>query len=372
MSQYRFADRMSLIDASGIRKVFDLAANLKDPINLSIGQPDFDVPDPAKEAAIGAIRQGFNRYTQTQGMADLLKAIAQRTAEEFGWTDDRQYIINSGVSGSLVLAFLTLVNPGDEVLLLDPYFVMYLHLANLCSGRPVLVDTYPDFAPRPEKIAAAITPRTRVLIINTPCNPTGRVYTDAELKAIADIARRHDLLVISDESYNLFCYDGPFASIARHYENTLLMRGFAKTYAMTGWRMAWCTGPREIIEKMTMLQQYTYVCAPSMAQVGALAALDCDMSAYAVSYKARRDMVYAALKDSFGLLKPAGTFYAFVPAPKGMTATEFCAKAIANNVLAIPGNVFSQYDTHFRIAYTINEKRLAEGLDILVKLAKEA
>ena len=372
MSQYRFADRMAHIDASGIRKVFDLAASLKDPINLSIGQPDFDVPDVAKEAAIGAIRRGFNRYTQTQGIPDLLGAIAKRTAAEFGWTDERQYLIASGVSGSLTLAFLALVNPGDEVLMLDPFFVIYRHMTNLCSAKMVLVDTYPDFAPSPEKIAAAITPRTRVLIINTPCNPTGRVYTDTELKAIADIARKHNLLVISDECYEMFCYDGPFASIARYYENTLLMRGFAKTYAMTGWRMAWCTGPREIIDKMTMLQQYTFVCAPSMAQVGALAALDCDMTHYAAAYKARRDMVYDAMKDSFGLVKPAGTFYAFVPAPKGMTGTEFCTRAIAKNVLVIPGNVFSQYDTHFRIAYTINEKRLAEGLDILVQLAKEA
>jgi aspartate aminotransferase len=372
MFNHWIAQRTKCFDSSGIRKVFDLAAKLKQPINLSIGQPDFDVPDVAKEAAIAAIRKGFNRYTQTQGIPDLLGAIAKRTAAEFGWTDERQYLIASGVSGALTLAFLSMVNPGDEVLMLDPFFVVYRHLTNLCSAKTVLVDTYPDFAPSPEKIAAAITPRTRVLIVNTPCNPTGRVYTETELKAIAEIARRHNLLVISDECYEMFCYDGPFASIARYYENTLLMRGFAKTYAMTGWRMAWCTGPREIIDKMTMLQQYTFVCAPSMAQVGALAALDCDMSAYAVAYKARRDMVYETLKQAFDFPKPAGTFYAFVPAPKGMTGTEFCAKAIANNVLIIPGNVFSQYDTHFRLAYTINEKRLAEGLDILVKLAKNA
>jgi len=366
----RIASRMEKLDASGIRKVFDLAAKMTDPINLSIGQPDFDVPAPVKAQAVAAIQGGFNKYTVTQGAAGLREAIATACAEEFGWADGRPYLVTSGVSGALLLAFLVLVEPGDEVILLDPYFVMYEHLANLCGGTTVPVDTYPDFSPNPDRIEAAITDRTRMLVINSPCNPTGRVYTPDQLDAIADVAGRHGLLVITDEIYNLFCYDQPFASLASRYDNTLLMRGFSKSYGMTGWRMGWCTGPAEIIEKMTMLQQYSFVCAPSMAQAAGVTALHCDMSAQREAYRHKRDMVYEALAKPFGLIKPGGSFYAFVPAPEGETATAFVERAIASNVLVIPGNVFSRRDTHFRISYATTDEKLARGLEILVGLAR--
>jgi aspartate aminotransferase/aminotransferase len=361
---------MRLLDASGIRKVFDLAAKLENPINLSIGQPDFDVPDPVKDAARQAIQDGHNRYTQTQGLAELREAIAAACAEEFGWSDahDRPYLVTSGVSGALVLAILTCVNPGDEVVMADPYFVMYSHLVHLAGGVPVLVDTYPDFVPDAEKFSQAISGRTRMMLVNSPGNPTGCVYSRKQLQALADLASTHDLLVLSDEIYDTFCYDGPFTSMASLYENTLLMRGFSKSYAMTGWRIGWCTGPAEILEKMTMLQQYSFVCAPSMAQVAALQALKQDMSDQVAQYRRKRDKVYAALGESFGLVKPGGAFYAFVPAP-GDSATDFVSRAIENNVLVIPGNVFSAHDSHFRISYATADDALEQGLEILRSLA---
>jgi aspartate aminotransferase/aminotransferase len=368
---HRIAERLEHLDASGIRKVFDLAAKLKDPINLSIGQPDFDVPDVAKRAAMDAIEAGRNKYTQTQGSADLRAAVIDACRREFGWDDDRGYLITSGTSGGLVLAILTLVNPGDEVVFVDPFFVMYSHLVHLAGGVPVPVDTYPDFRPAPDRIAEAITDKTRLLIINSPTNPTGTVYTQQELRDIAEIARRRDLLVISDEIYDRFCYDGPFVSMAAAYENTLLLRGFSKTYAMTGWRVGWCAGPKPVVEKMTMLQQYSFVCAPAPAQAGALAALDADMSPQIAEYKRKRDLVCEMLGEAFGLVKPEGAFYAFVPAPGG-DATAFVKRAIESNVLVIPGNVFSTKNTHFRLAYTVNEQRLTEGLSVLAALAKES
>jgi len=366
---HTIADRMKLLDASGIRKVFDLAARMKDPIDLSIGQPDFDVPGPAKQGAIEAIRRGMNKYTQTQGTEELREAVARACRAEFGWRDDRLYLISSGVSGALMLAILTLVNPGDEVVFADPYFVMYSHLVNLAGGVPVAVDTYDDFRPDVQGIADAVTDRTRLLIINSPANPTGCVCTAQEVREIAEVAARRDLLVISDEIYNMFCYDQPFVSMASLYENTLLMRGFSKSYAMTGWRIGWCTGPRNIIEKMTMLQQYSFVCAPSMAQAGAALALGLDMSAEVAAYKRKRDMVFDALGPAMGLVKPGGAFYAFVPAPRG-DATAFVTGAIENNVLIIPGNVFSHRNTHFRLSYATSDDKLQKGLDILAGLAK--
>ncbi len=362
---------MRLLDASGIRKVFDLAAKLKDPINLSIGQPHFDVPESVKDEAVAAIRRGQNKYTQTQGTAELRAAVSAACREEFGWDDDRRYLITSGVSGALLLAILVTVDPGDEVLFADPYFVMYSHLVNLAGGVPVPVDSYPDFRPDARKFADAITDKTRMLILNSPCNPTGCVYSRQELRDIAEVAARRDLLVVSDEIYNFFCYDAPFVSMASVYENTLLMRGFSKSYAMTGWRMGFCTGPRAILEKMTTLQQYTFVCAPSIAQAAGAAALKSDVSQHVADYRRKRDMVYEALGPTFGLVKPAGAFYAFVPAPGG-EATAFVEKAIANNVLIIPGNVFSAKDTHFRLSYATGDEKLQEGLDILVKLADQA
>jgi len=370
MSTHWLADRTRLFDVSGIRKVFDLAAKLKDPINLSIGQPDFDVPPDLREHAVEAIRAGFNKYTQTQGTEALRAALAAACRKEFGWADDRLYLVTSGVSGALMLAMLSLVNPGDEVVLPDPYFVMYAHLVNLCGGTPVPVETYPDFRPDLNGLAEALSDRTRLLILNSPANPTGVVYSAQELRDIADLAAQRDLLVISDEIYNLFCYDQPFVSMASLYENTLLMRGFSKSYAMTGWRIGWCTGPRGIIEKMTMLQQYSFVCAPSMAQAAAAKALEVgtDMSAEVAAYRRKRDMVVSALTPALGLSPPGGAFYAFVPAPGG-DATAFVTKAIENNVLLIPGNVFSRRDTHFRLSYATSDSTLARGLDILRRLA---
>jgi len=229
------ADRMQRIDASGIRKVFDLAAKLENPVNLSIGQPDFDVPEPCKERAVQAIRDGANRYTVTQGDAALREALADRLRAEFGRFDG-PVLVTSGVSGGLLLAFLATVNPGDEVLVPDPYFVMYKHLVGLLGGMPVFVDTYPDFRLRREALEAAVTERTRMLLLNSPANPTGIVYAEEELRTAVDVARRHNLLIVSDEIYNEFTYDGPAPSPWPMYDRVLLLRGFSKTFAMTGWR----------------------------------------------------------------------------------------------------------------------------------------
>ena len=367
-TSHSIADRMELIDASGIRKVFDLAAKMTDPINLSIGQPAFDVPEPIKAQAIEAIQQGHNKYTQTQGTAALRAVLADECRREFGWDDDRAFLVTSGVSGALMLSMLALVDPGQEVIFADPYFVMCSHLAHLAGAKCVMVDTYPDFRPTAEKFAAAITDNTRMIVLNSPSNPTGCVHTEAELKAIAEVAAERDILVISDEIYNLFCYDQPFVSMASIYENTLLFRGFSKSYAMTGWRMGWCTGPKAVIEKMTVLQQYSFVCAPSMVQAAGATALATDMSPQVAEYKRKRDMVVEKLGEKFGMVTPGGAFYAFVPAPGG-NATDFVTKAIENNVLIIPGNVFSSRDTHFRISYATTDEKLAEGLDILASLA---
>ena len=364
------SDRAKLIDASGIRKVFALGATLKDPVNFSIGQPDFDVPEALKEEAIQAIRAGQNSYSQTAGDEILKQKIAQRVSAEYGW-ENPAVIVSSGVSGGLLLAFMATINPGDEVIIPDPYFVMYKHLVNLLGGKCVFVDSYPDFKLPVAKIAQAITDKTKMIILNSPCNPTGMVYSQQQVKDLARIAAERDVLVLTDEIYETFCYDGGCPSVAHYHQKCLLLRGFSKSHAMTGWRLGYVAAHeslKDVIEQMTKIQQYTFVCAPTPFQKAAVAAMDYDVSDFVQAYRSKRDLLYEGLKGAFELVKPGGAFYAFVKVPGG-GATEFVEKAIRNNVLIIPGKVFSEKDTHFRISYATSDEKIRQGVEILRSLA---
>jgi aspartate aminotransferase/aminotransferase len=367
------ADRTQVIDASGIRKVFALAAQLKDPVNFSIGQPDFDVPETIKRAAIRAIEAGFNRYSQTAGEQKLIDAIKAKVAAGYGWQNP-QCFVTSGVSGGLQLAFMATINPGDEVIVPDPYFVMYKHLVNMLGGKCVFIDTYPDFRLPVEKIEKAITPKTKLLILNSPANPSGVVYTRAEVQAVAEIARKHGILVLSDEIYEDFCYDGPCDSVARYYDGTLVLKGYSKTYAMTGWRMGYAAATevlKPLMDKMIQIQQYTFVCAPTPFQVASIEAMSVDMTEYVNAYRKKRDRMIEGLSKGYEVVKSGGAFYLFVKVPpKYPNATVFVQKAIENNVLVIPGNVFSERDTHFRISYATTDAKIEQGIDILNRLSQ--
>lgn len=365
----QYSQRSQRIDASGIRRIWQLAATMKDPVDFSIGEPDFAAPDLVKQAAISAIHDDFNGYSLTGGIADLQEAICHATKREFGW-DRASVLVTSGLSGALHLAFMTLVDPGDEVLIGDPYFVSYRHLVNLADGRSVFVDTYPDFELTAEAIEKAITPKSKILIVNSPANPTGVVSSTQQLQEIAEIAQKYGLLVISDEIYQDFSYDRPTDSIANYYEQTLVLRGFSKSYGIPGWRLGYVAGAdclSGIIEKMTTLQQYTFVCAPHPFQRAAIAALETDVSSHVDDYRRKRHLIYDGLKDHFEMIRPAGAFYAFVKAPESQ-GTAFVEKAIKNNVLIIPGSVFSQRDSHFRLSYATSDDQIRRGVERLCGL----
>ena len=368
MNDAWIADRMSQIEASGIRKAFDMSKAMKDPINLSIGLPDFDVADPVKAAAIEAIERGHNAYTLTQGLPELRTRLQTAVDAKFGHAD-RQVMVTSGSSGGLLLALCSVINPGDEVILFDPYFVMYNNLVALAGGTSVLVDTYPDFQIDADRVDAAITPRTKCVLVNSPNNPTGAVVGAEAMKALALLCRRRDVLLISDEVYSTFCYDRPFATPATWNADALIVDGFSKSQGMTGWRLGYAHGPARLIAEMAKLQQFSFICAPSMVQYAGVVAFDRDLNAQAEAYRRKRDAVVAALADDFDLALPEGAFYAFPRAPWG-TATEFVAEAIRRNLLIIPGNVFSRRDTHFRISYAVADATLARGLDLLRELAR--
>ena len=357
------ADRMQGFQASGIRKVFDLAQKIKNPINLSIGQPDFDVPDEIKREAIRAIESGFNRYTITQGIPELGEKALQEAKTEQGIICN-SIMITSGVAGALTLAFLVLINPGDEILVPDPYFVSFKHLIKLCGGDIKFIDTYPDFELTPDRVLSSISPRSKILLINSPSNPTGVVCKPQHIIEICEIANKHNLLIISDEIYRKFVYDTSYQSVGKFHENTLTCNGFSKSYAMTGWRLGSVIGPKKIIDEMIKLQQYTYICAPSFAQMAGVKALDVDMSMYREDYKKKRDFVYNGLKDRYKLIKPEGAFYLFPQVPMG-TDEEFATRAIDEDLLIIPGSVFSEKNSHFRLSYAADFETLERGINVL-------
>jgi aspartate aminotransferase len=362
------AERMQRIDVSGIRKVFDLAATMKDPINLSIGQPHFDTPRPVKDALKKAIDEGRNAYSPTQGIAPLVRKLQERVDAEYQHAD-RSLFVTSGTSGGLMLALSALINPGDEVLFFDPYFVVYKHLTTLVGGTPVAVDTYPEFRVDFSKVRAALTERTKVILCNSPANPTGTVLAEADVRGLAELAAERNVALISDEIYRTFVYDGPFISPARFNERTIVIDGFSKSHSMTGLRLGYAHGPAEVIQQMIKLQQFTYVCAPQPVQWAGLTACDVDVSERVAEYRRNRDFMVAELSGLYEFAPAGGAFYLFAKAPWG-TASEFVAEAIKRNLLIIPGNVFSDRDTHFRLSYSAERRTLERGVEVLKKLAR--
>ena len=361
------SDRLMKIKPSGVRRIFDLARQMKDPINLSIGEPDFDIPEPLKEEGIDWIRKGFNKYTPTQGIPELREKIASHLKKK--GVHFEEVMVTAGVTGGLLLASLALINPGDEVIIPDPYFVMYEYQVLLMAGVPVFVDTYPDFRLKQEELIKKISKKTKFIIINSPNNPTGTVYSRDELMMVVKIARERDLLILSDDIYDNFVFDAPTCPcIGQLYERTLTFGGFSKGWAMTGWRLGYAAGPREILQHMITLQQYTFSSVNSFAQKAALKALDLNVNDYIARYKKKRDIVYEGVKKKYRVQKPLGAFYIFPEVPGG-NGEAFVEKAIQNNLFIIPGSVFSKRNTHVRISFAASEETLLRGIEVLNRIS---
>ncbi len=361
------SDRLGNIKPSGVRRIFDLARQMKDPINLSIGEPDFDIPEPLKEEGIEWIRKGFNKYTPTQGIPELREKIASHLKNKR--IHFEEVMVTAGVTGGLLLASLALINPGDEIIIPDPYFVMYEYQVLLMGGVPVFVDTYPDFRLREEEFARKISKKTKFILINSPNNPTGAIYPKEDLMMVVRIARERDLLILSDDIYDNFVFDGPSCPcIGQLYEKTLTFGGFSKGWAMTGWRLGYVAGPREILQQMITLQQYTFSSMNSFAQKAAVKALDFNVEDYIQRYKKKRDLIYEGLKGKFHVQKPQGAFYIFPEVP-GKNGDAFVERAIQNNLFVVPGSVFSKRNTHVRISFAASEETLLKGIEVLNRIS---
>ncbi len=367
-------ERAHKIEVSGIRKFFDLIQSMPDAINLSIGMVHYDVPDELKEVAYNAIRTGKNKYSTTQGLPSVRAKVREYLKKRYDiGSDDDEVLITCGVAGGLLLATMNLVEHGDEVLVPDPYFKIYIHQTEICGGKAVLYNTYPDFRLRIDELEKKRTDKTKVLVINSPQNPTGTVYTEQELKDAAEWARKHNIFVISDEIYDQFVYDVKHYSIKKFYpEGTLVVGGMSKTWGMPGWRGGYALAPRWLFEKMMIMQQWTFVCMPTPFQSVLEAALDFDMQDRIAHYHKKRDYVYSTLKEYFECKKPDGAFYLFPKLPEKFKgdADAFVSKAVEKGVLVVPGSAFSSQNTHFRVSYAASDEDLEKALKILIDIAK--
>ena len=360
--------RAAAFDSSGIRRVFDLMRTLPDPINLSIGQPDFSMPQAAREAACVATQAGKNGYTVTQGIPELRERLEQETRQQLS-QPERTLCVTSGTSGGLVLTLMSLIDPGDEVIIFEPAFVMYRPLVEFLGGRCAVIDTAPSFTVDIDRVAATISPQTRLILLNSPNNPTGTVVPAEILKSLAELAEARGITLVSDELYGRYCYDSPFVSAASFSDRVVVLDGFSKSHAMTGWRVGWIHGPREIIEACTTLQQYTFVCAPQVGQWAAVAALDCDMSVPLAECRRKRDKLIAGLEGRYQFTRPGGAFYLYPEAPGG-SGKAFAERAVAEEqLLVVPGTVFGAADSHFRLSYTVSDAMLDRGIAALNRLA---
>jgi len=364
--------RAMSVDGSGIRRAAAKVFNIINPINLSIGQPDFLVDNIIKKSAIDSINNNKNGYTPTAGIDDLKNKIISNHKYANTHKENIDILITSGVTAGIFLSITTCLNPGDEIIIPDPYFLQYVEACKILEVNPIFMDTYPDFSITAEKMEKLITQKTKAIIINSPNNPTGVIIPNEELQKIISLAYEKNIFVIYDEIYSDFIYTNKSPHTLPFFENLIILNGFSKSYAMTGWRIGYVVAAPLIIEKMTRMQGQIYVSAASPAQYGAMEAFNADTQPVIQEYKERHKLVQDILSENFNLSKSIGSYYYFVEVPKkiNMTSEKFCELVAQYRVIIIPGNVFSQKDTHFRLSFCVDKTKLTEGLLILNNIVK--
>lgn len=359
------AKRLEDFDSSKIRDAFDFAADIPNVIDLSIGFPEDNTPNYIKRAGIEAIRNNRTRYTPSNGIIELRTSIAEKLVRDNGIPASSEVVtVTPGLTTGILLAYLAVLDVGDEVLVPEPFFPPYKDLAVMIGAVPKTINTFPTFQLTAEMIKPLITPRTKALVINSPNNPSGAIYPQAELKKIAALAKKHKILVISDEVYEFFAYDEAHFSIASIYPNTLTLNGFSKSYAMTGWRIGYICGPLDIIDAINELQQYIVFSSSSIGQHAALAALKKDPKKITAKYKSKRDKARRVLQQTFKQICGArGAFYFFLELPNNIVDLKFVNHLAHRGVILLPGSAFSHRQNYIRISYAIETDNLLTGLN---------
>jgi aminotransferase len=381
-----FSKRIQLIRSSGIRKLFDLARTMSDVISLGIGEPDFDTPQHIREAAKRALDAGYTRYTPNAGFPDLREALSAKVAQVNGldYTPQEVLVSGGGCTGALLLALLTLVDPGDEVIISDPCFVVYEAVARIVGATPVFVAVREeeDFRLIPEDVEKSLTTKTKLIILNSPSNPTGGIQYREDIEGIAEVARKHNLYIVSDEVYETMLYEGmhhqSIAAVKGMRNRTVTVNSFSKTYAMTGWRIGYAVGTREIIDQMIKLQQYTMVHAPAVSQRAALAALNGPqdfIEQMVTIFDERRRFLVPRLNEieGFRCPMPKGAFYVF-PNVEGLgKLSKDMAQLLlqSGGVAVVPGSVFGEGgEGYLRLSYAQPLDKLEEACNRIEKVVK--
>ena len=377
--------RMEPIPASGIRKFFDLILSTPDVISLGVGEPDFVTPPHISDAGIKAIEEGYTSYTSNWGLIELRELISEALKHEYGVDYDPhgEILVTSGVSEALDIVMRVLLDPGDEVIVIEPTYVSYKPCIRFAYGEPVVVPTESsnEFKPTVEDIEVKITDKTKALVLGYPNNPTGAIMAKKELEAIADLVNEYDLYVISDEIYSKLTYNGKhtcFSSLNGMQERTILLNGFSKSHAMTGWRIGYACGNREIIEAMMKVHQYTMLCAPVQSQLAACEALrngEESCKKMVDEYNRRRRLMVAGLEEA-GLecFNPRGAFYTFPSIKKsGLSSTVFAQRLFdEKKVAVVPGNIFGECGEGFvRCAYAVSPEDIVEAMNRIKEFMEE-
>lgn len=381
----RIAPAVKAIPPSGIRRFFDIVAETKGVISLGVGEPDFVTPWHIRESCVYGLQRGYTAYTSNYGLLELRQEIARNTAATYGVDYDprKEILVTVGVSEALDLAMRAILSPGDEVLVPEPCYVSYQACVALAGGVPVTVPTTigNEFRVTVSQLEALVTPKTKALLIGYPNNPTGTIMPKADLEAVAAFALKHDLIVIADEIYASLTYEGShtcFASLPGMRERTILLNGFSKAYAMTGWRIGYALSNPDFIGAMTKIHQYTMLCAPITAQVAAIEALrhgQANMEKMVAEYNQRRRLMVAGFKK-IGLecFEPKGAFYIF-PSIKatGLTSLAFAEELLkAEKVAIVPGDAFGACGEGFvRCSYASSTANLTEALTRIGRFVKK-
>ena len=376
VSERFVADHISTLPKSGIRAFFDLVNTMDDVISLGVGEPDFTTPWSIRESGVYSLEHGHTSYTSNLGMPKLRQAICAYVENHYGvgYDSATECIVTVGVSEAVDLALRAVLNPGDEVIYSEPCYVSYPAEIRMAHGVPVPVTTRVEngFALDPEELEKKITPRTKALILNFPCNPTGAEMPPDKLEKVAEIVKKHDLLVLTDEIYSELSFGGAHKSIASlpgMKERSIFLHGFSKAFAMTGWRVGYACAPKELTDAMMRIHQYAIMCAPTVAQEAALDALrngEAEMIKMRESYRERRDFFVAGLNAAnLKCLLPQGAFYAFPSvAATGMSSEEFARRLLEKeHVAVVPGTAFGISGEGFvRCCYATSRDELDEAL----------
>ena len=373
------SSRAMELKPSGIRKFFDILEEMQDVVSLTVGQPDFDTPWHIREAGIRSLEEGRTYYTSNSGTVELRREISAYQKRRFGLEYDpkNEIIVTVGGSEAIDLALRAVVNIGDEVIVPEPCFVCYSPLVTLAGGAPVTINLRAenDFRLTAAELEAAITPKTKAVVLAFPNNPTGAVLDGSDLENLAEVIRRHNILVISDEIYAELTYGERHVSIASldgMRERTIIAAGFSKSYAMTGWRLGYTLAPPEITAQMLKIHQFAIMCAPTASQFAAVEAVrngDEDIEFMKAEYDGRRRFVVSGLHDmGIDCFVPRGAFYVFPSIRKyGLSSSEFCTRMIQEvKLAATPGFAFGS-DDHIRLTYCYSDDELREGMDRLAK-----